>query len=153
MKNAVCYYSHHHNNTLQVLKAMAQAAPLDLIDVASCQAAHLEHYACIGFASGIYGFEVHKSVVEFARQHLPQGTPVFFVYTYGVSRGVGARALEAVAQEKGCPVLGEFGCRGYDTFGPLRLIGGIAKGHPDQFDLERARAFYQKISTHSAGPA
>ena len=42
-------------------------------------------------------------------------------------------------------VLGEFGCRGYDTFGPFRLVGGIAKGRPDARDLENARAFYRGL--------
>ena len=43
------------------------------------------------------------------------------------------------------PVLGEFSCKGYDTFGPFRLVGGIAKGHPDAADLEDARRFYRVL--------
>ena len=42
-------------------------------------------------------------------------------------------------------MLGEFGCKGYDTFGPFKLVGGIAKGHPDQKDLAAARAFYRRL--------
>ena len=34
---------------------------------------------------------------------------------------------------------------GYDTFGPFKLIGGMAKGHPDADDLQRARAFIQAL--------
>lgn len=145
MKTAICYYSHHHGNTRRVVEAMAQTEELDLIDVSGGQTPRLEDYDRIGFASGIYGFEVHKSVVEFARQHLPQGRPVFFVYIYGLSKGTGAKQLEAVAREKGCPVLGEFGCRGYNTFGPFKLMGGMAKGHPDAEELEQARRFYQSL--------
>ena len=33
--------------------------------------------------------------------------------------------------------------QGYDTFGPFKLVGGLAKGHPKERDLEQARAFYQ----------
>lgn len=106
------------------------------------QAVRLEGYDCIGFASGIYGFEMHKSVAAFARQYLPAGKPVFFVYTYGGAKGTGARALAKIADEKGCPVLGEFACKGHDTFGPFKLVGGIAKGRPNERDLERARAFF-----------
>ena len=145
MKTAICYYSRHHGNTRKVLEAMAQEGDVDLIDVTVRQAVRLEQYDCIGFASGIYGFEVQKSVVEFARQYLPQGKPVFFVYTYGGAKGSGAKALGEIAREKGCPVLGEFGCRGYDTFGPFRLVGGIAKGRPNSRDLENARKFYREI--------
>ena len=39
--------------------------------------------------------------MDFARQYLPQGKPVFFVYTYGGAKGSGAKALEEIAREKG----------------------------------------------------
>ena len=42
-------------------------------------------------------------------------------------------------------MLGAFSCKGYDTFGPFKLVGGIAKGHPDERDLENARAFYRQL--------
>ena len=145
MKTAVCYYSRHHGNTLKVLQAMAAEGSMDLIDVTTRQAVRLEGYDCIGFASGIYAFDFQKSVVEFARQYLPQGKPVFFVYTYGGAKGCGAKAVKTVAAEKGCRVLGEFSCRGFDTFGPFKLVGGIAKGHPNTRDLEKARLFYRNL--------
>lgn len=145
MKTAICYYSRHHGNTLKVAQAMALEGEVDLIDVTTRQAVRLEGYDCIGLASGIYGFEFQKAVVEFARQYLPQGKPVFFLYTYGGAKGTGAKAVAEVAREKGCPILGEFSCKGFDTFGPFKMIGGIAKGHPDQEDLENARAFYREM--------
>lgn len=145
MKTAICYYSRHHGNTLKVLEAIAAENEVDLIDVTARQTVRLDEYDCIGFASGIYGFEFHKGVVEFARQYLPAGKPVFFVYTYGGAKGTGAKAAAEIAKEKGCPVLGEFGCKGYDTFGPFKLVGGIAKGHPDEQDFANARKFYCKI--------
>ena len=145
MKTAVCYYSRHHGNTLKVLKAMAGAGALDLIDVTTRQTAGLDGYDCIGFASGIYFGSFHNSIRAFARQYLPQGKPVFFVCTYGGAKGTATRCLSEIARERGCPVLGDFSCKGYDTFGPFRLVGGIAKGHPDDRDLENARAFYRHL--------
>jgi len=38
-------------------------------------------------------------------------------------------------------ILGEFICRGLDTFGPLKLIGGVNKRRPNEADLEAARKF------------
>ena len=145
MKTAICYFSRHHGNTLKVAQAMAQEGEVDLIDVTTRQAVRLEGYDCIGLASGIYGFEFQKAVAAFARQYLPQGKPVFFLYTYGGIKGTGAKAVAEVAREKDCPILGEFSCKGFDTFGPFKLVGGIAKGHPDQKDLENARAFYREM--------
>lgn len=147
MKTAICYYSRHHGNTLKVIEAMAQGEEIDLIDVTTRQTVRLDDYDQIGFASGIYGFEFHKSVVLFAKQYLPEGKRVFFVYTYGGAKGTGAEAVSKIAKEKGCELLGEFCCKGYDTFGPFKLVGGIAKGHPDEADLAQARRFYQSIKT------
>lgn len=146
MKTVLCYYSYHHGNTRKVAEAMAATGDVTLLDVRATPAADLTGYDCVGLASGIYGFEVHKALVDFARANLPAGKPVFFVTTYGAAKGAGTKALAAVAAEKGCPVLGEFGCKGFDTFGPFALVGGIAKGHPDAQDLADARAFYQTIA-------
>lgn len=153
MKTAICYYSRRHGNTRKVLEAMAREGSIDLIDVTTRQTVRLDAYDCIGFASGIYGFEFHKAVVSFARQYLPDVKPVFFVYTYGGARGNGAKVLERLAREKGCPVLGEFSCKGYDTFGPFKLVGGLSKGHPDARDLEDARRFYRDVVKRFGGGA
>ena len=145
MKTAICYYSRHHGNTLKLLKSMAAVGEITLIDVTTHRAARLKDYDCIGFASGIYAFEFHQAVVSFARQYLPEKKPVFFVYTYGGIKGNGPKSLAEIARKKGCRVLGEFSCRGYDTFGPFKLVGGIAKGHPNEQDLEKARNFYRDL--------
>ena len=145
MKTAVCYYSRHHGNTLKVLQAMAEEGDIDLIDVTTRQAVSLEGYDCVGFASGVYFGKFHEGVTAFAQQYLPLGKPVFFVCTYGVAKGNGFKTLTSIAGEKGCPVFGTFGCRGYDTFGPWKLVDGIAKGHPNARDLDKARAFYREI--------
>ena len=140
MKTAICYYSRHHGNTLKVLEAMAEAAGADLIDVTSRIAARLPQYDRIGFASGIYYSKFHEAVVNYAAQYLP-------VCTHG-SKDCPEKyyaAIRQIAEQKGCPVLGCFSCRGYDTFGPFKLIGGMAKGHPDETDLQKARDFISRL--------
>ena len=151
MKTAICYYSRHHGNTRKVLEAMAEEGHLDLIDVTARQAVRLEEYDCVGFASGIYFGKFQESVLSFARQYLPAGKPVFFVYTYGGTKGSSTKALADIAREKSGQVLGEFSCRGYDTFGPFKLVGGIAKGRPNARDLEKARKFYRALQQKHPG--
>jgi flavodoxin len=146
MKAAVCYYSRHHGNTLKVLEAMAQGNDLELIDVTSCTAADLTPYDVVGFASGVYYGKFHESVVNFARQCLPSGKKVFFIYTCGAQRGGYTKAIAQAANEKRTAIWGEYGCLGYDTFGPFKLIGGIAKGHPNAAELDGARKFYEQIT-------
>ena len=145
MKTAICYYSRHHGNTRKVVEAMAGEGEVDLMDVTARQTVRLEEYDCIGLASGIYFGTFHQAVLAFARQYLPQGKPVFFVCTCGGAKGSGTKAISEIAGERGCPVLGEFSCRGHDTFGPFKLVGGIAKGRPNARDLERARSFYRHL--------
>lgn len=145
MKTAICYYSRHHGNTRKVLEAMAGEGGAELIDVTARRAVRLEEYDCIGFASGIYYGTFQEGVLRFARQYLPEGKDVFFVCTYGVFRPGYSSAIGRIARERGCRVLGTFGCRGFDTFGPFRLVGGIAKGRPNERDLDKARSFFRQI--------
>ena len=145
MKTAICYYSRHHGNTLAGLDAMTEGCNVDLIDVTVRMAVRLDQYDRIGFASGIYFSKFSPVVVNFARQYLPEGREVFFVYTYGAPKVSLPGNITAAAKEKGCRILGQFGCRGYDTFGPFKLIGGLAKGHPDAQDLKKAKQFFEGL--------
>ena len=107
---------------------MVQAVEIDLIDVTSRMAARLPQYDRIGFASGIYYSKFHDTVVHYATQYLPEGKETFFVCTHGSTacpEKYYAAITEAV-KAKNCPILGTFSCRGYDTFGPFKLIGGMA---------------------------
>ena len=53
--------------------------------------------------------------------------------------------MKRIIAEKSCQLLGTYGCRGFDTFGPFKLVGGIAKGHPDENDVKGAREFFSKL--------
>ena len=145
MKIAICCYSSHHGNTRKVAQAMAREIGAELLDATARQDVCLEDCDCVGLASGLYFGKFQAGVLRFARQYLPEGKPVFFVSTCGMLRPGYTGAVERIAREKGCPVLGRFSCPGYDTFGPFRLVGGIAKGRPDSQDLERARSFYSAL--------
>ena len=50
----------------------------------------------------------------------------------------------AIINNNNCPIIGKFSCKGYDTYGPFKLVGGIAKGHPNEKDLEAAVDFYKR---------
>lgn len=147
MTAAVCYYSRHHGNTLKILEAMARGPgpALDLIDVTVRQEADLSGYDLIGFASGVYYGKYHASVLDFARRCLPEGKAVFFACTRGNPGKSAAGELSALASQRSCHVLGEFSCRGFDTFGPFRLIGGISRGHPNQAESDEAAKFFADL--------
>ena len=50
-----------------------------------------------------------------------------------------------MVNEKNGIELGEYHCQGFDTFGPFKLVGGIAKGHPTSQEIEGAVAFYRNL--------
>jgi len=47
--------------------------------------------------------------------------------------------------KKHSTAIGKFGCKVYDTFGPFKLVGGIAKGHPDGKDIKNAVEFVKGL--------
>lgn len=146
MKTAVIYFSKHQNNTKKLLDHLCETRDITLIDAANTKNGDLSCYDLIGFASGIYYSKFHKSVLKFAEENLPQNKKVFFLYTCGAKKESYTKAVKAIAETKKCEILGEFGCLGYDTFGPFKLIGGIAKGHPNTEDLKNVSEFFENIS-------
>lgn len=142
MKTAIIYYSKHHGNTKKLLDAIAQRYEVTLIDVTADPPESLSGYDRIGFASGIYYSRFHKSLLKYAEEALPVGKPVFFLYTYGAEKEGYTDAIAAAVQKRNAQILGSFGCFGFNTYGPFKLIGGIAKGHPDEEDLAHAVTFY-----------
>jgi flavodoxin len=149
MKVAIAYYSQHHGNTKKLLDAIKELGDITLINVVKCKEADLTNYDIIGFASGIFFGKFSKAVLDFARKNLPQEKAVFLIYTYGINSKGYTKAMEQIIAAKSCQLLGTYGCRGFDTFGPLKLIGGIAKGHPDKDDVEGAREFFRRMIAES----
>lgn len=145
MKTAIVYYSKHHGNTKKLLDAIALKHDVVLIDVTAKASVNLATYDRIGFASGIYYSKFHKSLLKFAEENLPENKPVFFLYTYGAEKKGYTDAIEAIAKKKNAKILGSYGCFGFNTFGPFKLIGGIAKGHPNNNDIANAVAFYEEL--------
>lgn len=148
MKVAIAYCSWHHGNTKKLLDAIKNSYDVTLINARQCKQADLSDYDVIGFASGIYYGNFDRAVIEFAKRNLPSNKPVFLIHTYGVKWNYTKEMKQIIAQ-KSCRLLGVYGCRGYDTFGPLKLIGGIAKGHPNEKDVADAVEFFRRIVEQS----
>lgn len=144
MKTAIIYYSKHHGNTKKLLDAIKARNEVDLFNVSEEINVDLSDYDRIGFASGIYYSKFHKSILKYASESFPQDKETFFIYTYGAEKKGYTKAITDALNGKG-KILGEYGCFGFNTFGPFKLIGGIAKGHPDNQDLENAVKFYEEL--------
>lgn len=146
MKTAIAYYSYHHNNTKKLLDAIVEKnKDVVLIDVTKNPLADLSSYDRIGFASGIYFSSFAKPIIAFATDNLPEGKDVFYIYTHGAPAGTFLGAMREIAVKRNCRELGFYNCRGFDTFGPFKILGGIAKGHPTEAEIEAAVSFYQGL--------
>jgi flavodoxin len=145
MSTAIVYYSKHHGNTKKLLDAIAEKHPVTLIDVTAQPDADLSGYERIGFASGIYYSAFAKQIISFANAHLPERKDVFYIYTHGAPKGDFLKAMREIADKKHCREIGEYRCQGFDTFGPFKLVGGIAKGHPTEEEIKGAVTFYQQL--------
>ena len=145
MKTAIVYYSKHHGNTKKLLDAIAEKYEVTLIDVTNNPITDLSVYNRIGFASGIYYSKFQKALLKYAEEHMPEGKETFFIYTYGAEKKGYTNAIKEAVSKHNAKVLGEFGCFGFNTFGPFKLIGGIAKGHPDNDDLNNVLKFYETL--------
>ena len=133
----------HHGNTEKLVKRIAEECQVDLIDVVKQPDADLSSYDMIGFASGIYFSKFHQSILGFAEKNLPDDKKVFLICTYGGSANY--KSIEQILDKKRSKVTGKFGCKGYDTFGPFKLVGGIAKGHPNEEDMKNAVEFVKGL--------
>lgn len=145
MKTAVIYYSKHHNNTKKLLDAIAEKTELTLINVSDCKTVNLTEFDRIGFASGIYYSKFQKSLLKFAEENMPDNKQTFFIYTYGAEKSGYTKDIAAAVKKHNAEILGEFGCLGFNTFGPFKLIGGIAKNHPNETDFNNALNFYNNL--------
>lgn len=145
MKTAIVYFSTHHGNTRKLVEAIAKQSEVTLIDVTKTQRADLTGFDRIGFASGIYFSAFSKQILSFASDNLPEGKEVFFMNTCGNPLGMYFNAIRKIAESKNCKELGAYQCLGFDTFGPFKLVGGIAKGHPTDEEIEGAVKFYNSL--------
>lgn len=78
-------------------------------------------------------------------EKIPAGARVFLLYTCGNPAGGYVKSITRTLEANGAKVVGNYGCKGYDTYGPFKLVGGIAKGHPTEEEIARAVEFYSKI--------
>ena len=143
MKTVIVYASVHHGNTKKIVDEIAREYEVELVDATQVKEKDLSGYDLIGFASGIYYGKFHQAVINFASVNLPQDKKVFLICTYGGKTAF--QSMETILEGKHADLVGKFSCKGYDTYGPFKLIGGIAKGHPTEKDFAAAVNFYQGL--------
>ena len=140
----------HHGNTARVARAMADVLGAEIVAPADAPGAALESHDLMGFGSGVYYGRMHDALFDWLHG-LPDARgssrKAFVFSTSGLPwlAPLWHLPLKRLLTRKGFEVVGEFACRGYDTWGPLWLTGGLNRTHPDERDLARAREFASRL--------
>lgn len=142
---AIVFCSVHHGNTRKLLDAVAAECSVDLFSPEEAAKTDLSRYHAVGFASGIYMSKMHHSLFEFLAGNPALPQKVFVLYTCGSGRKTCGDSLAALLREKGHEVCGIYTCKGFDTYGPFKLVGGIAKGHPTPEEIEAGVRFVKEV--------
>ncbi|WP_010233481.1 flavodoxin family protein [Clostridium arbusti] len=149
MKTLIIYTSVHHGNTEKIASVIAETMNADKIKPSEVNENILDDYDLIGFASGIYYSKLHKSIIELV-DNLPKvyNKKAFVFSTSGQGKIKLNKSIEEKLEDKGFNVVGSFNCKGYDTFGPFKLVGGLAKGRPNAGDFANAKSFAEDLLNH-----
>jgi flavodoxin len=144
---ALVYVSMHRGNTRRIADAFANVLNADVCRPEDVTAEELARYALVGFGSGIYYGRHHRSLLSFAQSTAGEGRSAFVFSTAGLPflSSIWHRPLRRRLYRRGWRILGEFTCPGWDSWGPLRLIGGLNRRRPDERDLGRAQEFARRL--------
>ena len=151
-KSLILCRSIHHQNTAHIAHVMAEVLKADVACPEEFPYTSLDDYELVGFGSGVYYGRLHAML--FAWLHgladCREARKRAFVFsTSGLPflSKIWHAPLKKLLVRKGFDVVAEFACRGFDTWGPLWLTGGLNRKHPDERDLERARDFAKRLVT------
>jgi flavodoxin len=151
VKTLVIYQSIHHGNTKKIAQVIAKALQAELLSIDKTTPEIFKKYDLVGFGSGVYFGRPHRLLLALIKKLPPQnGKKAFVFFTSGmrevpIINPFGARLKKELVKKK-FQVIGQFVCRGWDTYPLLtRVVGGINKGHPNQKDLARAQCFTKNL--------
>ncbi len=158
IKSLIVLVSYHHNNTQKIAEVMAKMLDAQIKSPQQVNPEEFTQYDLVGFGSGVYVGKHHESLLELADK-LPQMTDMkaFLFSTSGMPVGISGQqrleeytrkchlTLKEKLQSKGCLIVDEFGCAGFNTNKFLKWFGGINKGRPNAEDLKHAEEFASKL--------
>ncbi|HYF81784.1 MAG TPA: flavodoxin family protein [Clostridia bacterium] len=145
MKSLIIYSSTHHGNTKKIAAVIAETLGADLLQTDEVKSNLLKQYDLIGFGSGIFNGKHHAKLYQTIEKAKIKGKSVFVFSTSGTGNNKYNKSLIDHLTSNGALVKNSFSCKGFDTYGIFKWIGGIAKGHPDSKDIESARNFAKAL--------
>jgi flavodoxin len=156
MKTVIVCVSVSHGNTRRVAEAMGEVLGASVLEPEDLDEQTLEEADLVIVGSGIYAMSFHPRLLAFVKR-LPtvEGKRAAVFWTSGGPELPWWRYSQYLVRRlaaKGFEPAGTFSCRGWDTWLPLRLVGGLNKGRPDSADLDRAREFAAGLAAPARSP-
>lgn len=152
-KTLIVCSSVSHGNTRQIADALSEVLDATVVSPGEVDAADLASYDLVGFGSGIYSRRFHHDLRARVDSLPPMTGKAFVFATSGLRESRLNRFAKPFVdniENKGYEVVGGFTCRGYDTYLPFKLVGGIGKGRPNADDLASAREFAEFLKDSMA---
>ncbi len=150
MRSLIVCFSYHHNNTLKFAEAMSRILDAQTKTPEEANSDEIQQCDLIGFGSGVDSDKHYQVLLDFADK-LPQiKDKKAFIFSTAALAGEDKLAkdhstLREILQSKGCKIVGEFQCKGFNTNGFLRFFGGMNKGRPNSEDIKRAEGFAHNL--------
>lgn len=156
MKTIVIYYSNHHLNTFKLVNFLAgnENIEFDMVELKNRNneeepviEVDLSSYDRVILASGIYYGKLSEEIYDFVEVYrdVLAKKEVSVVATAALESVDYIKDFEEDIKKMGISLKGKFQCKGYCTFGPLQLIGGFSKNHPNQEDFDKLLEFYNNL--------
>lgn len=151
MKLLAIVHTTHLGNTMQIAEAMAEVAPLTIVEFDDAGKYDLSQYDAVGFGGGINAGSHDKKLLDYVKklQTIPKYSFVFSTSATGKSRKYNAKLIKLL-EEKGSKVLGSFGCKGLCKFFIFAIGGGVNKGRPNIDDFDAAQSFIEDVMANVA---
>jgi flavodoxin len=148
MRTLIICFSYHHKNTEKTASVLAKTLNAEVKTPTETNPDKLSDYDLIGFGSGISFCSHYKVLLDFTDKLPTVTNKKVFIFSTSGQTGKTTKfhqKLREKLESKGFDIAGEFNCAGFDTYGFLKIMGGIQKGHPNDEDLKQAEAFAQSL--------
>lgn len=151
VKAIIVCVSVSHGNTRRIADTIGGVLNARVVEPDEIDPAELAGYDLVGFGSGIFHMNFHARLRDLIGALPPQpAAPAFVFATSGFPEPPFRRyfrSLTTLLGQRGFETVDTFHCRGFDTWLPLTVVGGIRKGHPDEADLRAAHTFAEGLRT------
>ena len=150
-KSVIFLYSYHHMCTQKVCIAIGRKINAEIIEINKTnEPIKLDTYDLFGFGAGIDSGKHYSQMLKFAENLSNVNNKKAFIFsTSGIYSNKKMlkdhKALRTILENKGLKIIGEFGCKGFDTNSILKYIGGLNKGSPNNEDILNAEKFGENL--------